>query len=146
MTKITIEQGPEQESKFCTCCGNKTLTVHGFVYDDNNAYAVYFASWTPGHRERGLSMAIGLGEWGEGSSSGKRRSIGLECRTTGEQYQFMVIEPEQSPWGKSEFLGQMLPREKARDDFQIKEFFQIADHIVQEDSRVRAFLNQRTDA
>jgi len=41
---------------------------------------------------------------------------------------------------KSEFLGRMLPREKALDDFQIKEFFQIADHIVQEDPRVRAFL------
>jgi len=146
MAKITIEQGPEQEPKYCTCCGNKTLTVHGFVYNDNNAYAVYFASWTLGHRERGVSMAIGLGEWGDGSSPEKRRSMGLECRTTGDQYQFVVIEPEQSPWGKSEFLGRMLPREKALDDIQIKEFFQIADHIIQEDPRVRAFLNQRTDA
>ena len=146
MAKITIEQGPEEDPKRCACCGNKTLTVHGFVYRDNNAHAVYFASWTIGHSERGVAMAIGLGEWGDGSSPETRRSIGLECRTTDDKFQFMIIDPGQSPWGKSEFLGRMLPREKALTDLQIDDFFQIADHIVQEDPRVRAFLSLRTDA
>lgn len=146
MTKITIEQGPEQEPRYCECCRNKTLTVHGFVYRDNSAHAVYFASWTLAHPERGVTMAISLGEWGEGSSPENRRSVALECRTTEDQYQFMIIDPEQSPWGKSEFLGRMLPREKALDDSRIDEFFRIADHIVQEDPRVKAFVNQSKEA
>ena len=85
-------------------------------------------------------MAIGLGEWGDGAASSQRRSIGLQCRTTDDEIQFMVIEPDQSPWGRKEFLGRMLPRETALQDSAIKEFFQIAERVVDDDPRVSNFI------
>jgi hypothetical protein len=142
VARISIEPGKAKEPTYCECCGNKTLTVHGFVYNNNNAYAVYLACWTVGHPERGVAMAIGLGEWGEGASPDQRRSVGLECRTTDNQIQFAVIDPEQSPWGRTEFLGRMLPRDTALKDAEIKEFFHIAEHVVQEDPRVSSFINE----
>lgn len=140
MARITIEPGEAHEATSCECCGNKTETVHGFVYNNDDAYAVYFASWTIGHSERGVTMAIGLGEWGDGAASSQRRSIGLQCRTTDDEIQFMVIEPDQSPWGRKEFLGRMLPRETALQDSAIKEFFQIAERVVDDDPRVSNFI------
>ncbi len=103
MAKITIEPGEAKESTYCECCGNKTETVYGFVYNNNDAYAVYFASWTIGHLERGVTMAIGLGGWAEGGIPDQRRSVGFECRTTEDQIQFAVIDPEQSLWGAQNF-------------------------------------------
>jgi hypothetical protein len=142
VARITIELGEAKEPTYCECCGNKTLTVHGFVYNNNDAHAVYFASWTIGHMEKGVTIAIGLGEWGDGASLSQRRSVGLECRTTEEQIQFAVIDPEQSPWGCSEFLGRMLHRDAALKDVEIKEFFHIAEHLVHDDPRISEFINE----
>jgi hypothetical protein len=142
VARITIEPGEAKEPTYCECCGNKTLTVHGFVYNNNDAYAVYFASWTIGHLERGVTMAIGLGQWGEGATPNQRRSVSLECRTTEEQIQFAVIDPGQSPLGRTEFLGRMLPRDAALKDAEIKEFFHIAEHVVHDDPRISSFINE----
>ena len=141
MTKITIEPGEAKEPTYCECCGNKTETVHGFVYNNNDAFAVYFASWTIGHSSKAVTIAIGLGDWGEGATPKQRHSIGLECRTTEDQIQFAVIDPEQSPWGRTEFIGRMLPRQEALKDSAIKKFFHIAEHVIHDDPRISSYIN-----
>lgn len=140
MTVVTLELGDEHEPTTCSCCGNTTRTVHGFVYADGDAHAVYFATWTQGHVEKGVVMAVGVGEWGEGASPGRRRSVGLECRLGADQVQFTLTDPEQSPWGRTEFLGQMLSREAALKDPALPEIFHIAEHVVTDDARVAEFI------
>ena len=142
MSTITIELGEQKEPTYCECCGNKNETVHGFVYNNNDAYAVYFASWTVSHLERGVTMAIGIGEWGEEAIPTQRFSVGIECRTTKDQIQFAIIDPEQSPWGRTEFLGRMLSREAALNHSSIKDIFNIAEHVVHDDTRISSFINE----
>jgi hypothetical protein len=111
------------------------------VYRDGDAYAVYFAGWPEGHRDRGVTLAIAVGEWSEGSTASDRVSIGLDAWTTSSEIQFTVLDPEQSPWGSSELLGEMLPRAKALPHSALKEVFEVADHIVQNDRRIEKFLS-----
>lgn len=133
---FTLELGKEKPTSFCECCENVVENVHGFVYKNMDAYAVYLASWTRGHGEEGVSLAVGLGEWGENATSEQRTSLGLEIRNSGEQYTFGILEPSSSPWGKTAFIGQMLTREQALRSGLKDDFFEVTEYIILNDARL----------
>ena len=140
MSVITIEIRDIKGPHPCDCCGANTYNVRGFVYEDGDAHAVYFAGWSEGHEDRGVSLAIGLGDWGEGSGVADRYSVGLEARVTDAEIQFAVIDPARSPWGETKFLGRMMERQQALAHPAIKHIFHLAEHIVRDDPRVNAVL------
>ena len=140
MATLTIELGDEIEPALCQCCGNETRRVYGFVFQDSNAYAVYFAAWTVGHVETGVAIAICLGDWGEDSSPTGRYCVSLMCRATDDQFQFTVIDPTQSPWADITLVGKRLRREEALAHPEAGEFFHIAEHVISDDPRVSSFL------
>jgi hypothetical protein len=140
MPKITIELGEERELSHCECCGNVTRSVHGFLYKDNDAYAVYFASWTDNHKERVVTIAIGLGEWGDNATEEDRFSVGLNAWSVAEQKNFAVIEPSDSPWGATKFIGRMMSRDSVLASPEKEEFFHVAEHIVNDDPRIKLVL------
>ena len=111
----------------------------GFVYDDGNAFAAYYAGWTEGHR-RGVSLVIGIGEWGDDAAPEDRRSFGLRCWVEGDDLNFEVQEPAASRYGENTALGRMLSRSAALADPQLAEVFDVAEHIAEDDPRVRAAL------
>jgi hypothetical protein len=65
---------------------------------DGNPYAIYFARFSDNHPESDVALAVGLGEFGEGSDRSQRVAFGLVMRVVGSQYEVMVIEPDLSPW------------------------------------------------
>lgn len=140
MSVLSLELGEAQEAAPCECCGKRYQTAHGFVYRDGDAYAVYYAGWSDGHPGRGVSLAIGVGEWTEGFSPTDRVSIGLDVRPTLASVNFTVLNPDESPWGDSSLLGKMLKRELALLHPALKEVIHVAEHIVRDDTRVRSFL------
>jgi hypothetical protein len=75
-----VETGDSAEHGPCPDCGAQTRSVWGYVYADETPRATYFIRWTDGHLERGATLLISLGKWGEGSKPTERRSIGMECR------------------------------------------------------------------
>lgn len=139
---LTLELGPEDPPTKCVCCGKTSRIVHGFVYRNGDAYSVYYAGWSEGHPDRGVTMAIAIGEWAEGSSASERVSMGLEARATETQIQFTVLNPEQSPWHKMDLLGEMLSREQALKHPALKEIFEVAEHVVRDDARVKTVFEQ----
>src|SRR5689334_8632818 len=83
MSIVTLEPGETHEPRPCECCGKKSHTVHGFVYENGDAHAVYFAAWSEGHQELGVTMAIALGEWGDESGPADRYNAdGLSVPTS----------------------------------------------------------------
>ena len=140
--RLTLEEGEEDTKGRCACCGREARSVHGFVFRNEDAYAVYYAGWSEGHHEDGVSMAIATGEWDDDSDAKSRVSIGIRAKVSGKRIEFTVLDPEQSPWGSSVLLGEMVPRNEALHHRSIKQFFELAELVARDDLRVKRFLNQ----
>lgn len=137
---LEIELGNDGPTTRCECCGATSRTVHGFIYDRGDARAVYYAGWSEGHPDDGVTMAIAVGDWDEGADATRRVSIGLRARASEQEVHFSVLRPEESPWSRTELLGAMLPRTAALGHPVLKEVFTIAEYIVRNDDRVARFL------
>jgi hypothetical protein len=137
---LKIELGEDPPPTRCECCGAATSTAHGFVYEAGDARAIYYAGWSAGHPDRGVTMAIAIGDWDEGADASKRVSIGLAAYSTEKEIQFSVLSPENSPWGRTDLLGRMLPRSEALRHPLLQEAYAIAEHIATHDGRVADFL------
>ncbi len=138
---LSIEFEPPRTAEPCACCGGQTTALTRFVYEDGNAHAVYLASYSDNHAERVVSVALGLGEWGDGASPDQRVAFAFNLRSDANQFQIMVIDPDHSPWSHATYLGSMLSREEALAHPLIKELFHITDHIVAEDAAIKTYLS-----
>src|SRR5689334_22900593 len=101
---IEIQPEPASHSQ-CPCCGKTTVCLTRFVFRDGDAYAVYCAQFTPDHEERLVSGIIGLGEWGEGTTSDKRWAFPFELWNDGDNFHVGLINAAESPWQGVTFLG-----------------------------------------
>ena len=142
MTALTIEPGEAAKPHPCRCCGETTFMVYGLVYHEGSAHAVYFAGWSEGHRDRGLRLAVSIGEWGEGSTPEGRIAVGLSARLRAGQVIFDVVAPADSPWSTFSLLGEMLSETEARAHPYLEAFVDVAKQAVKDDPRVRRFLKQ----
>lgn len=140
LSRITIELGDGQTAATCECCGRRAPSVVGFAYRDDDAYAVYYAGWTEGHESRGVMAIIGIGDWSDDGTPEARRSFGLRMWEDDEGIKFTVLDPAESRYGENKFLGSMLSRAAALADPEVSEIFHIAEHIAQDDDRVRNAL------
>jgi hypothetical protein len=141
MRAITIEFSDRIEGDPCPCCGGRTTRMTRFVYCDGDARAVYYGAFSNNHPDRYVSLAISLGEWGEGATPDARLAFALRIRSTEAEFQVMVVDAAESPWRDVAFLGRMLDRKEALQHPWIEEVFHITDHIVSEDHDVRDYLN-----
>jgi hypothetical protein len=139
---LQLEAGEADRPTRCECCGRVSRTVHGFIYKDGDAYAVYYAGWSEGHPDRGVTMAVAVGEWDDNSDASDRVSVGLEAWSAVSKIQFAVLEPEQSPWANTDLLGAMLARPTALAHPVLPAIFEVAEHVVTCDERVASFLNR----
>jgi hypothetical protein len=135
-----VEIGDDAVMAVCDCCGKTSYNGHGFVYKNRDAYAVYFAGWSPGHRERGVSMAIAVGRWDDSSTSLDRVCVGVEAYEGESQILFRYVDPDESPWPQTELLGDMIPRERALRSEIGGEVLLIAEQVVRLHPAIRRFL------
>jgi hypothetical protein len=111
---------------------------------DGDAHAVYYADFSPDHRDRSVRLILSLGDWG-GWSGGKvpkkRVAFALRMRASQAEYQTTVIDARETPWHDVQILGRMLDRETALTHAWIQEVFRIADRIVEADTDVKSYLD-----
>ncbi|PHR87166.1 MAG: hypothetical protein COA78_37360 [Blastopirellula sp.] len=138
MIEIEFEE-PEHES--CECCGNTATRLTRFVYQDGDAYAVYYVLFTAGHEEKVAYALLGLGEWGEGGEPENRTAFAVKIWDNNNNWAITVTDKEESPWSDVEFLGTILDREKAIQHPWIKDVYHLIDHLVAEDEPVIEFFN-----
>lgn len=141
MSTLRLEIGEFATGAPCRCCGARSRTSHGFVYKDDDAYAVYYAGWSEGHLARGVTLAISVGEWSEGSTPADRVTIGMLATSRSSSIDFVIVNPTESPWGSTPLLGDMLGREQALAHPVLKDGLHVAEHVVRDDMRVRRFLS-----
>lgn len=142
---LDLELGEDEELDQCHCCGATSSTGHGFVYRDRVPYAVYYAGWSAGHRERGVTLAVAIGRWEEGTTSADRTSFGIEVYEGEKQILFRFVGPEDSPWGDSPLLGPMLTRTAALADPRSPQALAMAELIATKHPSIRRFLGMVAD-
>jgi hypothetical protein len=127
----------------CECCGGVTTRLTRFVYKDNDAFAIYYAMFSDNHPDHVVQVAVGVGEWGEETTSEDRRAFALQMRDSGKQYEVMIVNADESPWQHAKILGRMLNREEALKHPWIEEVFHITDHVVEEDPEIKAYFERQ---
>ena len=127
---------------YCECCGKETIRLTRFVYQDGDAFAVYYAKFTKGHDKNVLYGLIGLGEWGEGAEPSDRLAFPFRIWTNESHFQVGLVDKSESPWEDATYLGRILDREEALQHPWLRDVFHITDHIVVEDEPVVEYFSQ----
>ena len=136
---LTFEFQAPTESR-CECCGGVSTTLVRYVYDDGDAYAVYYARYSQSHREHPVYALVSLGEWGEESGPWDRVAFALEVWSDPDAYRVTVVDAAQSPWQHATSLGRILDREEALGHERLPEVFHITDHMTIDDQTLRSYL------
>jgi len=137
---ISLELGTTHNPFACSCCGETSVNLSGFVYRGGDARAVYWAGMTSGHEKRVIEVAVGIGEWGDGTSPDDRIGFVLTLWAEGSQPNVTIVSPDESRWSTIALIGRILPRDEALRHPLIKEVFHITDHLLTDDPRIRTYL------
>jgi hypothetical protein len=139
---LTFEYEPSKKSEPCECCGGITTTLTRFVYQDGDAWAIYYARFSDKHRDRGVSALVSIGEWADGSNPAERTAFALALSADSSEHKVRVIDASESPWKNAKVIGRILDRVEALAHPLIDEVFHITDHMVEDDAPVKEFLEQ----
>jgi|ERR1051326_27417 hypothetical protein len=123
----------------CACCGETTTRLTRFVYDDDEAYAVYFACMSDVHPNE-VVAAVSVGVWWEGGTAADRTAFALRLWQNESQFGVTIEDAAGSPWQSVELIGRMLDRSEALGHPRLKDVFHITDHIFADDPDVKAFF------
>jgi hypothetical protein len=141
MTKFTIELDDEVRTSTCTQCGREYHRVHGFLYRDSDAWAVYWAALYkdhPDHADPRAVLTVALGDdWSETSEPSVRAWVQIQAWPNGDEIQMGFVDPEGTLDAQ---FGVPLRREAALSDPRKDWFLLAADEIVYHDSRVADVL------
>ena len=136
-----IEIDENANASICDCCGKESCNGHGFIYKNGDAYAIYVVAWSAQHAQSVVTLALAIGEWGDGATSADRTCFGLNVYRRGDQLLFSVIGPERSPLSYPELMGPMLPRGNALEHPLLREAFTITERIMDCHPAVREYLS-----
>lgn len=137
---LAVELG-DLATYLCPCCGRKSETVHGYLYDKAGATSVYFAGYTHGHPERRANMVLSVGGWGEGTTPEDRQAIALQAVSDGGRKSFTFLPVKASPWYGQAFLGIPVSPEQLSVDERIL-YIELARIAVEKDPRVAWYLEK----
>jgi len=136
---LSIEPG-RSTTNLCGCCGKTSHTHRGFVSQEGQAFAVYFAGFTEDHGAPMLTLVVSLGDWSPKGTPADREAAVIKVRNVGGEIEMMVQGPLDQPWNDIGVLGRLLSREEMLAGPRKGEFFHIADHVIAEDQRVVPYL------
>lgn len=139
MLEIEFE---EPLSEICDCCGNTTVKLTRFVYENDNAFAIYYIRFTKDHDDKEVLGLVSLGDWGTDEISENRTSFLFKLWFDNENWNVSILDGEESPWN-SKILGKILQRQEALKHPWIKDVFHITDHIVEEDQELIKYFNSQ---
>jgi hypothetical protein len=137
---LSIEPALEIEQRVCSDCGRPFSTVHGFLYEDGDAYAVYHALLQREHPSTQVALALSLGSWDEDATRDTRSRVGVRVWPEADELRMHIEDPDQSPWDDSDMFGRMLERKAVVDGALREEVLRSAEFVVAHDQRVQAHL------
>jgi len=141
MIKIELT---EPNKSTCECCNKETTNLTRFVYNEEGAFAIYYAAFSSGHSEDGIIGVISLGDWDEDEVSPNRVAFAFRLWQDENNHNVTITDANESPWHNTKIIGRKLTREGALSHSWIKDVFHITDHMVTDDNEIKAFLEGET--
>ena len=139
---LRIEIAGENEPTLCDCCGNKTKTVWGYVYEGDNAIAAYFVQWTQNNKEHFPNFDFLIGTWGDESIQDKKLISWVYNATHEGEGSYMVIDAVNRPAAQSDLCSKALKREEAVTNCHLMKISkEILDAVWLNDSRIEEIKN-----
>ena len=137
---------PEDDRTFgpCSCCGNMTRRVWGYVTQDDATIAAYFVEWTPGHEEKAANFDLIIGKWGEDAGRVSRKAVALDFKQLETGPAFRVINADDRPVGTNSLVGEALSREQIIGEPIAQTIFSICDTVFLQDQRIAALREQHS--
>jgi hypothetical protein len=137
MQALSIEPVASSDYGPCSCCGDMSRSVWGYVYRHDFKFAAYFVHWTlkqvPKH---GAHIDLIYGPWGEDSTAEDRAAISLEYRITDTGPGVVVIDAEGRNHADGTLAKNALSREDVISDPIAEEVFEICDAVLLMDKRL----------
>ena len=125
----------------CPDCGAPAVVARGGVRQGGRDRAIYLAAQIEGHRP--IALAIAWGDWGRSAAPEDRVVVSLLARVEDEgAFEFMVVDPDRTPFECDQVLGPALTRPEALAHADIQEIFLVGQDVVNDDPRVAAWLEQ----
>ncbi len=140
MTSYDIEIGENKNASVCHCCNKNSCVGHGFIYKNDDAYAVYYVGWSDAHFDKKVGVALAIGEWDDDSTTDDRTCFGIEASEGEDEIYFSVIEPSESPWSNTDLLGSMVTRDEGLSHPLLQEVFEITEKILRDHIALREYL------
>lgn len=137
---LSIETAPEVQQRVCADCGRPFSSVHGFVYEDGNAYAVYHAILQRDHPSTVVDLALSFGSWVEEATAADRTRIGIRVWPEKDELKTHINDPGESGWGDSETFGKMAGRGEVLGTPLEQEALRTVEFVIWHDSRIEEHL------
>lgn len=128
----------DQNSSVCSCCGNETRVVWGFVHTPEGTIASYYVHWTA---DAGLdchpaNYDFVIGPWGEGASPADRVAVSMVHFENEDGPGVMVIDASGRPSASSDLAASVLDRESVVGTEVAATAFAIFDAVYLQDPRI----------
>jgi len=113
---LTIEPNGQSEPTYCECCGNRSQTIWGYIYDGNLPRAAYFVQWTLESLDHFPNLDFLIGTWGDDSISDRQLISWVFDPTQGNSGGFTVVDSQTRPAASSSLCAEALTRERVLAD------------------------------
>ena len=136
---ITIEFEKPQFEK-CNCCDAKITRLTRFVYQDNEAFAYYYAKIEDHSDPKVVECLVVLCEWDDNNENIiKKTGFALTIWVKDDNFNVTLINKDECAW-KNIPEVEILDREQSLNHPQKSDVFHITDHIVVDDKEVIAYF------
>lgn len=134
---IAIEFEAPQFEK-CNCCDAKITRLTRFVYQDNEAFAYYYAKIEDHSDPKVVECLVVLCEWDDNNENIiKKTGFALTIWVKDDNFNVTLINKDECAW-KNIPEVEILDREQSLNHPQKSDVFHITDHIVVDDKEVIA--------
>jgi hypothetical protein len=138
--ELSIEPNPEVAKKVCADCGRPFASVHGFLYDRGDPYAVYHALLQMEHPSAVADVALSFGSWDEDATGDDRTRVGVQVWPDGDELKMHITDATESAWGDSETFGRMLSRMDVIDSDTQTKALKTVEFVISHDPRISDHL------
>jgi hypothetical protein len=110
MANLRVEPSKSNDFGPCDCCGAMSRTVWGYLYEDDEARAVYYVQWTLGQVARhGANVDLLMGSWGDAATPEQRVAVSLVYRVGPHGPEFASIDPDRREHAKTGLAAHLIP-------------------------------------
>ncbi|MBN9083415.1 MAG: hypothetical protein BGP04_14385 [Rhizobiales bacterium 62-17] len=142
MSQIRVEPGEDMLGFGCACCGSDG-GVRGFIYDNEDPLAIYYAEAGGMSNMPVVLVGIAMGAWEAGTTKSQRTAIVFACsKPDNAPRQTVPTTPFLLGFPEFPLLGETIEPEVAPEHKDYARLLELCDALIDNDAR---FMHLRND-